>query len=77
MENKKRDDAAFAAGFDNNPNHYFQDGLTKREYMATHIFAAMLGGSLSIPRETNLPLPEIAVTMADELIKELEQRDGN
>jgi hypothetical protein len=72
MDNKNKSAFATAAG-----SHYLQEGLTKREYMATHILTGVVaaGNDADSRRETFFRKNKVkyAIKLTDELLKQLNQ----
>lgn len=62
-----KDEPAFATAND----HYHQEGLTKREYISTHILASIIAGraGYSSPKEN----VERALEYTDELLKQIQR----
>ncbi len=50
---------------------YLQEGLTKREYIATHILAGLRANTDRVPYSENLA--RVAIEQTDELLKQLNQ----
>ena len=65
-------DYAFASA----DEYYRQDGLTKREYIATQLMAALCSHPSIALSETAERLAWSAVNAADALLKELEKATG-
>lgn len=62
---------AFTAAFPTYSPNPMAQGLTKREYAAIHIAAAMAGRNIAYTDAT--PLSERAVALADAVLKEASQ----
>lgn len=68
MSNENADEAAFACA----SSRGHQMGLSKREYMATHMLAAIIAGrQVGIASVDKIELAEHAVTCADALLAAL------